>query len=334
MWQVRETGMRSFLTLGVLAYLVIGGTLPAAHAQEPAAYPTRVIRMVVPLAAGGVTDIVARTVAERLQRAWGQPVIIENRLGMGGALGAEFVAHSAPDGYTLLMGTVSSNAIDASLYRNLRYDNIRDFVPISLVASGPNMLVVTPTMPATTTAELIRLLKANPGKYSYGSAGVGTSVHLLAELFKQMTGTDIAHVPYKGSGPMMTDLMSGVVQMSFDNMPTALAQVRAGNLRALGVTSVERWPTLPDVPTIGETLPGFAGTSWQGLFAPAGVPEPILDKLSGAVQAILRDPDVAKQFLELGTRASGNTRSEFASFVQSETVRWAEMVKISGAHVD
>jgi tripartite-type tricarboxylate transporter receptor subunit TctC len=331
--------MRGFLTIGVLTFgvlasLAIGGALPAARAQEPAAYPTRVIRIVVPLAPGGVTDIVARTIAERLHRTWGQPVIIENRAGVGGALGAEFVAHSAADGYTLLMGTVSSNAINASLYRNLRYDNIRDFAPISLVASGPNMLVVTPTVPATTTAELIRLLKANPGKYSYGSAGVGTSVHLLAELFKQMTGTDMAHVPYKGSGPMMSDLLSGVVQLSFDNMPTALAQVRAGNLRALGVTSSERWPTLPDVPTIGETLPGFSGTSWQGLFAPAGVPEPILEKLSVAIQEILSDPEVVKQFLELGTRASGTTRAEFASFVKSETLHWAEMVKASGARVD
>jgi tripartite-type tricarboxylate transporter receptor subunit TctC len=330
MWQVGETGMRRFLILGVLASLAVGGAFHTAGAEDPVGYPTRVIRIVVPLAAGGVTDIVARTIAERLHRAWGQPVIIENRAGVGGALGAEFVAHC----YTLLMGTVSSNAINASLYRNLRYDNIKDFAPISLVASGPNMLVVHPSVPATTTAELIRLLKANPGKYSYGSAGVGTSVHLLAELFKQMTGTDVAHIPYKGSGPMMSDLISGVVQMSFDNMPTALAQVRAGNLRALGVTSSERWPTLPDVPTIGETLPGFSGTSWQGLFAPAGVSEPILEKLSVAIQEILRDPELVQQFLELGTRASGNTRAEFASFVKSETLHWAEMVKASGARVD
>jgi tripartite-type tricarboxylate transporter receptor subunit TctC len=312
----------------------IGGSPHAARAQEPEAYPTRVIRIVVPLAAGGVTDTVARTLAERLQRALGQPVVIENRTGGGGAVGAEAVARSPADGYTLLMGTVSSNAINASLYRNLRYDNIKDFAPISLVASGPNMLVVHPSVPATTTAELIKFLKANPGKYSYGSAGVGTSTHLLTELFKQMTGTDVTHVPYRGSGPMMTDMIAGVVQMSFDNMPTALAQVRAGNLRALGVTSSERWPTLPDVPTISETLPGFSGVSWQGLFAPVGVPEPILEKLSSETRKILLDPDLMKQFLELGTRASGNTRAEFAAFVKSETSRWAEMVKAAGAHVD
>jgi tripartite-type tricarboxylate transporter receptor subunit TctC len=312
----------------------IGGSTHAARAQEPEAYPTRVIRIVVPLAAGGVTDTVARTLAERLQRALGQPVVIENRTGGGGAVGAEAVARSPADGYTLLMGTVSSNAINASLYRNLRYDNIKDFAPISLVASGPNMLVVHPSVPATTTAELIKFLKANPGKYSYGSAGVGTSTHLLTELFKQMTGTDVTHVPYRGSGPMMTDMIAGVVQMSFDNMPTALAQVRAGNLRALGVTSSERWPTLPDVPTISETLPGFSGVSWQGLFAPVGVPEPILEKLSSETRKILLDPDLMKQFLELGTRASSNTRAEFAAFVKSETSRWAEMVKAAGAHVD
>ena len=326
--------VRKFLAMGLVAALVTGGWIGPARAQEPEAYPTRLIRIVVPLAAGGITDIVARTVAERLQQALGQPVVVENRAGGGGGIGAEAVARSPADGYTLLMGTVSSNAINASLYRNLRYDNIKDFAGISLVASGPNMLVVHPTIPATTAAELIKFLKANPGKYSYGSAGVGTSTHLLTELFKQMTGADITHVPYRGSGPMMTDLIAGVVQMSFDNMPTALAQVRAGNLRALGVTSSERWPTLPDVPSVGETLPGFSGVSWQGLFAPAGVPAPILDKLSVEVQKILSDPVVAKQFLELGTRAGGPARAEFDAFVKSETLRWAEMVKASGARVD
>lgn len=326
--------MRRFLAAVLLASVSIGGSSHTARAQEPEAYPTRLIRIVVPLAAGGVTDTVARTLAERLQRTLGQPVVIENRTGGGGAVGAEAVARSPADGYTLLMGTVSSNAINASLYRNLRYDNIKDFAPISLVASGPNMLVVHPSVPATTTAELIKFLKANPGKYSYGSAGVGTSTHLLTELFKQMTGTDVTHVPYRGSGPMMTDMIAGLVQMSFDNMPTALAQVRAGNLRALGVTSSERWPTLPDVPTISETLPGFSGVSWQGLFAPVGVPEPILEKLSSETRKILLDPDLMKQFIELGTRASGNTRAEFAAFVKSETSRWAEMVKAAGAHVD
>lgn len=292
------------------------------------------VKIVVPLAAGGVTDIVARVVAEQLSREWGQPVIVENRPGAGGALAAEAVALSAADGYTLLMGTVSTHAINRSLYRNLRYDGVKDFAPISLVAYGPNMLVVHPGVPATTVDELVQFLKANPGKYAYASAGVGTSVHLLGELFKQRTGTDMVHVPYKGSAPMITDLVAGVVQMSFDNMPTALAQVRAGKLRALGVTSNERWPALPDVPTVGETLPGFAGTSWQGLFAPAGVPEPILERLSAAVQAILHDPAIAKQFLEIGTRAVGNTRTEFADFIKIEMERWAEMVKISGAHIE
>ena len=334
MWRLREKVVRRVLAVGLLASLIIGGSVHTARALGADAYPTRIIRIVVPLAAGGITDIVARTVAERLQRALGQPVVIENRTGGGGGIGAESVARSPADGYTLLMGTVSSNAINAPLYPNLRYDNIKDFAPISLVASGPNMLVVHPSIGARTTAELIKFLKANPGKYSYGSAGVGTSTHLLTELFKQMTGTEITHVPYRGSGPMMTDLIAGVVQMSFDNMPTALAQVRAGNLRALGITSDERWPTLPDVPTVGETLPGFSGTSWQGLFAPTGVPEPILDRLSAEVQKILRDPEVVRQFLELGTRAGGNTRAEFAAFVKSETLHWAEMVKVSGAHVD
>ncbi|MBB6306972.1 Bug family tripartite tricarboxylate transporter substrate binding protein [Xanthobacter tagetidis] len=304
----------------------------AVHAQE--AYPTRPIRLIVPLSPGGVTDIVARLIAQSMTRDWGQQVVVDNVVGAGGTLGAEAAARAPADGYTLLMGTVSSNAINASLYKNLRYDNIRDFEPISLVAMGPNMLVVNPSVPATTVAELITLLRAHPNQYSYGSTGVGTSVHLLAERFKTVTGTAMTHVPYKGSGPMTVDLTAGHVQLSFDNMPTALAQVKAGKLRALAVTSPERWPTLPDIPTMAETIPGFVGISWQGLFAPKGVPEPILDKLSAEVRKILAEPAVKERFLELGTQAAGNTRAEFAAFVATETGRWAEMVKISGASVN
>lgn len=318
----------------IAAIFVLLATCAGTRAQPATTYPVRTIKIVVPLAAGGVTDIVARVISERLTREWEQSVIVENRPGAGGGLAAEAVAQSPADGYTLLMGTVSTHAINPSLYANLRYNSIKDFAPISLVAYGPNMLVVHPSIPATTVGELVQFLKANPGKYSYASAGVGTSVHLLGELFKQRTGTDMVHVPYKGSAPMITDLLGGIVQMSFDNMPTALAQVRAGKLRALGITSAERWPTLPDVPTVGETLPGFVGTSWQGLFAPAGVPEPILEKLSTAVQKILHDPAVAAQFLDIGTRAVGNSRTDFADFLKIEIGRWAEMVKASGARIE
>ncbi|QRG06318.1 tripartite tricarboxylate transporter substrate binding protein [Xanthobacter dioxanivorans] len=317
------------LAAAAMAALMLG---PAAGADDT--YPTKPIRLIVPLSPGGVTDMVARLLAQGMTRDWGQQVVVENVAGAGGTLGAEAGARAAADGYTLLMGTVSSNAINASLYKNLRYDNIRDFAPISLVAIGPNMLVVNPSLPVHTVAELIALLRANPDKYSYGSTGVGTSVHLLAERFKTLTGTSMTHVPYKGSGPMTLDLTAGHVQLSFDNMPTALAQVKAGKLRALAVTSPERWPTLPDVPTVAETIPGFVGISWQGLFAPKGVPEPILEKISAEVRKILAEPAIKERFLELGTQAVGNTRAEFAAFVATETARWAEMVKLSGAQVN
>lgn len=311
----------------MLLLTLVGGTV----SSEAQPYPKNVVRIVVPLSAGGVTDIVARLLADKLAARLGQPFIVENKVGAGGAVAAEAVARAEPDGYTLIMGTVSSHAINASLVPNLRYDNVKDFAPISLVATGPNMLVVHPDIPARDVGELIAVLKRDPGKYFYGSTGVGTSVHLLAELFKKLTGTQITHVPYKGSAPMINDLLAGHVHLAFDNMPTALAQAQAGTLRALAVTGSERWPTLPDVPTVGETVPGFVGTSWQGLFAPVGTPAKVVDLLSGEVRRILSDPDVREKMIVMGTRPAGNSPEEFRAFVVEETKRWADLVALSGA---
>lgn len=320
---------RQFIGCGV----AMAGALPAMSFAQ-GSYPSRAISIVVPLSAGGVTDVVARYLAQKVSEAWKTPVVVENKLGAGGGVGAEYVAKAAPDGYTLIMGTVSSHAINASVYPNLRYDNLRDFDPISLVASGPNMLVVHPSVPVKTVAELIDYLKSHPNQLNYGSTGVGTSTHVLAELFKMTTGTAMIHVPYKGSSQMMADLVAGQVQLAFDNLPTALAQARAGKVRPLGVTSAERWPEALDIPTIAETLPGFVATSWQGLFAPKGTPSDVLKRLSTEVQRILQDPETVRRFQDLGTRASGMPIEQFRQFVREETERWAVVVKKSGARAD
>ncbi|WP_256977786.1 Bug family tripartite tricarboxylate transporter substrate binding protein [Bordetella genomosp. 10] len=319
-----KTSRRTFI-----AYAVAAGMLGPGIAR--AAYPERPITIVVPLAAGGVTDIVARYVARELSQALKTSIVIENRLGAGGGVAAEYVARAAPDGYTLVAGTVSSHAINMSLYKNLTYNNLRDFAPVTMLAAGPNLLVVHPSLHVKTVDELIAYLKANPGKVSYGSTGVGTSTHVLAELFKMMTGTSMTHVPYKGSSQMMTDLIAGRVQLAFDNMPTALAQVRAGTLVPLGVTSAERWPKEPAIPTIAETLPKFVATSWQGLFAPAGTPPAIVERLSAEVRKILERPETVKRFRELGTNAVGMDPAAFTAFVREDTARWAKVVKESGA---
>jgi tripartite-type tricarboxylate transporter receptor subunit TctC len=316
--------------------LMVGMALasPASPALAQG-YPSKPVRLVVPLAAGGVTDIAARMLAAKLAERLGQPVVVENKTGAAQAIGSEFVARAPADGYTLIMGTISSHAINASLYRNLRYSITRDFVPVSLVTSQPLMLVVHPSVPANTVAELIQLLKANPGKYSFGSpGGAGTSGHLTAEMFKLKTGTSMVHIPYKGSGPMIIDLVGGQIHLAFDNMPTALAQVKAGKLRGLAVTSAERFKLVPDMPTLNETVPGFDVTAWQGLFAPAATPQAILDRLAAEVQQIMRMPDIVSRSNEMGVTAVGSSQSEFAAFVKGEVERWAEVVRISGARAD
>jgi tripartite-type tricarboxylate transporter receptor subunit TctC len=320
---------RIFTILGSFT-LAVSATF--AHAQ---AWPAKPIKYIVPFAAGGTTDILARTVGEKLSIALGQPVIIENKPGAGGGVGAEFVAKAAPDGYTIMGGTISTHAINASLYKNLPYDPVKDFAPVILIARVPNMLVINVDVPAKSVPELIALLKANPNKYSFASSGNGTSQHLSGELFKSMSGTEMQHIPYKGSPPALQDVMGGQVTMTFDNITTAWPLAKAGKLRALAVTTAKRSSVAPDVPTLAESgLPGFEIGSWQGVFAPAGTPPEIVRRLNAEIAKILALPDVKEKLAALGAEVSPNTPEEFLVLVKAEVVKWADVVKKSGAKVD
>jgi tripartite-type tricarboxylate transporter receptor subunit TctC len=315
-----------------IAGIALATLAALAHAQ---AWPSKPIKWVVPFAPGGTTDILARTVGEKLALALGQPVIIENKPGAGGGVGAEFTAKAAPDGYTIMGGTISTHAINASLYKNLPYDPVKDFVAITLIARVPNMLVINPDVPAKDVKELIALLKANPAKYSFASSGNGTSQHLSGELFKSMSGTDMQHIPYKGSPPALQDVMGGQVTMTFDNITTAWTLAKAGKLRALAVTTAKRSSIAPEVPTLAESgLPGFEVGSWQGVFAPAGTPPDIVKRLNAEVVKILNLPEVREKLGGLGAEIVANSPEEFSALVKSEVVKWADVVKKSGAKVD
>src|SRR5258705_832000 len=303
-----------------------------AHAQ---AWPSKPIKWIVPFAPGGTTDILARTVGEKLTIALGQPVVVENKPGAGGGVGAEFTARSAPDGYTIMGGTISTHAINASLYAKLPYDPVKDFVAITLIARVPNLLVVNPTIPANNVAELIALMKANPAKYTFASSGNGTSQHLSGELFKAMAGVDMQHIPYKGSPPALQDVVGGQVTMTFDTITTAWPLAKAGKLRALAVTTAKRSAIAPDVPTLAESgLVGYEVGSWQGAFAPAGTPPEIVKRLNAEIVKIINMPDVREKLLALGAEPVGDTPEQFAAYVKTEGVKWSEVVKKSGAKVD
>jgi len=304
----------------------------AAMAQS---FPTRPIRVVVPFPAGGTTDVLARAAAQKLSETLGQPTVVDNRPGAGGNIGAELVAKSPPDGYTLLMGTVGTHAINPSLYPRMPYDHVRDFAPVILVAGVPNVLVINPALPVNSVQELIAYAKANPGKLNFASSGNGTSIHLSAELFKTMTGVQITHIPYKGSAPALQELMGGQVQLMFDNLPSSLALIKGGKLKALAVTSKERAAALPDVPTIAESgLPGFEASSWFGLLAPAGTPQPVIAKLNAEIAKWLATPEAKEKLLAQGANAAGGTPEDFARHIAAETAKWQKVVKDSGAKVD
>ena len=318
--------------IALLLLLALPALPSVAFAQ---AWPSKPIKWVVPFAPGGTTDILARTVGVKLGGALGQPVIVENRPGAGGGVGADFVAKSPPDGYTLVGGTISTHAINASLYKSLPYDPVRDFVPITLIARLPNLLVINPNVPAKNVAELVALMKANPGKYTFASSGNGTSQHLSGELFKSIAGVDMQHVPYKGSPPALQDVVGGQVTMTFDNITTALPLAKAGNLRALAVTTAQRSAVAPEIPTMAEAgLAGYEIGSWQGVFAPAGTPPEIVRRLNTEIVRILKSPEIHDKLIALGAEPVGNSVDEFTAMVKSEVAKWGDVVKRSGARVD
>ena len=311
-------------------------------AQTPAPWPGKPVRIVVPFAAGGTTDILARALAPELQKAFGQPFIVDNKPGAGGTNGAAEVAKAAPDGHTLLRGTVGTHAINASLYTKMPYDHVKDFVPITLVAGVPNVLVMNPANAqkygVDSVPALIRHAKANPGRLNMASSGNGTSIHLAGELFKSMTGTFMLHLPYGGSGPALIDLMSGNTDLMFDNLPASLPHIRSGKLKALAVTSATRSAALPDLPTIeeagGPALKGFEASSWFGLLAPAGTRIEIVNRLQQETAKALNAPALKERLQAQGAIPSGMTSAEFTRHIAAETAKWAKVVKVAGAKVD
>lgn len=326
---------RRLLAAATLAAIAL--TLPAAQAQ--ADYPERDVKIIVPFPAGGTTDIAARVVAAELGKTWNKPVVVDNKAGAGGNVGTAEAARATADGYTLLMGTVSTHAINQSVYSKLPYDPVKDFVPVTLVIPVPNILEVNPKFAdkhgIRTVADLIKYLKANPDSVNMASTGNGTSTHLSGELFQTMTGTRMTHVPYKGSSPALTDVMGGSADLIFDNLPSSMGYIKGGKLRPLAVTTAARSPALPDVPTMAEAgVKGYEASSWFGLLAPAGTPPAIVEKIQRDVAAALQQAPVRAQLQAQGATPSGNTPAQFKQFMAQETAKWAKVVQASGAKVD
>lgn len=305
-----------------------------AQGQPAANYPSRPIRIIVPFTPGAGTDIVGRAVAQSLSEAWGQSLVVDNRPGAGGTIAGELVARANPDGYTLMLGNVSTLAIARGLYPKLPYDPLRDFAPITLITTSENVVVVHPSVPVRSVKELIAYAKANPGKLNYGSSGSGTTSHLGGAMFASMAGVDITHVPYKGSGPMLTDLLGGQLQLAFSSVPTALPHIKAGRLRPLAVTRLKRSATLPDLPTVHETLRGFDISLWQGIVAPAGTPRVLVAKLNEQIVKSLGMPDLRRKLSAQGLDPVGNSPEQFAAYMKAEADKWARIVKASGARAD
>jgi tripartite-type tricarboxylate transporter receptor subunit TctC len=310
--------------------LAILAALAHNPAQAQESWPQRQVTIVVPFSAGGTTDMFGRIFAQAMQAKYGTPFIVENRAGAAGNTGAAAVAKAAKDGYTLLVGTVSTHTINPFLYKNLAHDTEKDFQPISLIARLPNLLVVNPKVPVKTLPELVEYLKQNAGKLNYGSSGTGTSTHLAAELFQMKTGTKMTHVPHRSSGEVINNLVGGHIDLAFDNMTLAWPQARSGTLVALAVTSGQRSATAPEVPAVAESLAGFEATSWHGLFAPAGTPRDIVDKLAVEVKRIFEAPEVQKNLTEIGAVPSPMTPEQFIAFIAAERRKWQEVVQAAG----
>ena len=307
--------------------------LAGINLATAADYPDKPIKWVVPYTPAGTTDVLARIVAQPLTQLLGQNVLVENKPGAGNNIGTEFVIKSAPDGYTMLLVN-PANGINASLYKTLNYNFIRDIAPVAGIVRTPNVMVIPPSLPVKTVAEFIAYCKANPGKVNMASSGSGTSVHLSGELFKSMTGCNMLHVPYKGAGPALVDLMAGQVQVLFDNLPSSAGHIKSGNLRALAVTSAARDPSLPNVPTIAETVPGYEATAWFGIGMPKGSPRAAIDRVNAEVNRILADPKMREKLAELGGVPIPGTPDDFGKIIAAETQKWEMVVKASGASVD
>ena len=315
----------------VLAIALACGLPAATHAQS---WPSKPIRYIVPFPPGGATDILARSIADKLGPTLGQPVIVENRAGAAGNIGTELAAKAAPDGYTILMVTVAQS-ISETLYAKLGYNLMRDLAPVILVARVPNVMVVHPSVPARSVKEFIDYVKANPGKINFASSGSGTSIHMSGELFKLLSGVDIVHVPYKGSAAALTDLIGGQVSVMFDNLPPSMPHIRSGKLRPLAITTTTRYPTLPDLPTMVEAgVPGYESSSWFGIMVPTGTSKDVVARLNAEARKIMALPDVRERFDQQGAIASPGTPEDFGAFIRAEIAKWGKVVKASGAKVD
>ena len=322
--------MRRMRIIALSLLIAVLGVSTCAAAED---YPSRPIKWIVPYPAGGTTDILARLIGQWLSEHLGAQIIIENRPGAGNNIGTEAAINAAPDGYTVLLVN-PANGINTSLYRKLNFDFIRDVAPVAGLTRVPNVMEVNPAVPAKSVPEFIAYAKANPGKINLASSGNGTSVHLSGEMFKMMTGVDLLHVPYRGAAPALTDLISGQVQIMFDNMPSSIEHIRAGKLRALAVTTAKRSPALPDVPTVAETVPGYEASAWFGMGAPKGTPPEIINKLNKAVNAALADPNIQARLADPGGNVMSTTPAEFGQVIVDETEKWAKVVKAAGVSVE
>jgi tripartite-type tricarboxylate transporter receptor subunit TctC len=325
---MRFPSLAARLALAVVALCAI----TAVHAEG---WPARPVRIFVPSPPGDGSDVTARAVADKLSLAFGQPFVVENKPGAGGVVASEQVAHAAPDGYTLIMGNAGSHGINAAVYTRLSYDPVRAFTPIALVSLSPNVLVANADAPFHTIRELIAAAKAKPGVLDFASGGQGSSAHMSMELFKYMTGTDLHHIPYKGATPALTDLIAGVVPVMFVNLPPAMGHIRSGKVRALAVTTAQRWSALPDVPTVAEAgVPGFETVAWFGLLAPAGTPQPVIERLAAEIHRIVQMPDVRARIEATGAQAVGSTPAEFAQRIGDDVAKWKRVAEAARVHID
>ncbi len=322
---------RAMLRAGMAALaLTAAAALPAL-----AEFPDHALKIIVPYPPGGTTDLLARAVAPRLGERLQQTVVVENRPGAGGVIGSQAVSKSPADGYTLLFGTIATHGILPVLLKPAPYDAVKDFAPVTLVANTPNVLVANPSLPVRNVADLLALARAKPGSVNFGSTSQGGSPHMSGELLKALAQVDIVHVPYKGGGPMLIDLMGGQIQVGFDNLPSSINHIRAGKIRALAVTTAKRWPGAPEIPTMAEAgVPGYEASAWFGLLAPAATPRPVVELLQRHVAAILRQPEVEKVFLEQGAEPVGNTPAEFSKVIAAELQKWSKVVSVTGAKLE